>query len=149
MATGHLLGSARLEYTPPGGSLVTHLLAAPLTELGVGVRDLAGTVRYENEPAALMALLDAGLRNVVITYRESAGGTAYPLLLVDVAGAVLREGYYAWWSPDGLARHVTVVGDGPVATQLLRQDRDRLGFGEYETRLHLRRVDGGDLTGLL
>lgn len=147
MATAHLRGTARLEYTPPGGSLVTHLLATPLRDLtptdmrsryewwsedqttrevvtiGAGVRDLQATIRFENQPAALKTLLRHALEDdVTVTYRLAAGGTAYPVKIVSVGG------------------------DGGIEIQ---PDRQRSIFGEYEVRIRMRRVDGGTFDALL
>ncbi|HSH44474.1 MAG TPA: hypothetical protein VK966_01325 [Longimicrobiales bacterium] len=140
MATAALKGDARLEY-----GATTHLLAAPLLELepadvqplkqfesadlttrhivtiGDGVRELHGTIRFENEPNALKALLRAALyEDETVTYRESGGGTGYPVKIVgtDTGGAALRP------------------------------DRQRYGFGEWEVRVHLR-ATSGTLDGLL
>ncbi len=149
MATSALLGDARIEYTPPSEALVTHLLAVPLIELEGGQIDLWGTIRCENQPTNLIDLLENGLMDVTLTYRLTDSGTAYPVKLVEVVGAILDPSYHAWWSKDGLTRHVVKVGTAPVARKLLSPDRDRLGFGEYEARLHLRRTDGDDLEDLL
>lgn len=146
MASAHRSGSARIEYTPPGASLTTHLLALPLRELepadehaafewwsadkssrsvvavGSGVRDLWATIRADNQPAELKALLRAGLLgNVTMTYRRSATGTAFPFLLVATSTGGVR----------------------------LERDRARAAFGEYEVRIHIRRVDGGSFDDLL
>lgn len=145
MATAHKKGTARFEYTLEG-VLTTFLLALPLRELtpvdiqprfewwsanesarrivliGNGVRDLWATIRMDDEPAALKALLRAGLHDdVVLTYRLSAGGVGYPCKLVE-----------------------TDTGEAEI-----KPDRDRRAFAEYETRIRLRRVDGGHLDDLL
>jgi hypothetical protein len=142
MATAALKGSATLAYTPPGGTLTTHLLAIPLWEVrqidrrarydwwaedldtrevvtvGDGVREILATVRFENEPGAFRSLLrDALTYDLTLVYTESTG--TYPCRLVAILGA-------------------SDADETPM-----EPDRDRLGFGEWECRLHLRRTDGG------
>jgi hypothetical protein len=149
MASAHLKGTARINYTPPGGGDTTHLLAVPLLEIepvdattryewwsadmrsrsvvtvGGGVYELHATIRMENQPALLKTMLRHALNSdVTLTYRTVGGGTAYPVKLVAVIGA------------------------GPGESGV-RPDRDRHGFGEWESRVHLRRVDGSTLDGLL
>lgn len=134
------IGEARLEYTPVGGSLTTHLLRMELHEpepvdeqevhewwsadkstrhvvkIGAGVRDLWATIRHDDEPAKLKTLLRSALfDNVTITYRETDGGTAYPFKIVA--------------TEQGGAR--------------LRNDRDApLIFRHYEVRIHMRATSG-------
>lgn len=144
MATAAIRGDERFEYTPPGGALTTHLLAVPLQEveaidtrprtewwsadgtarrvvtIGTGVRELRATVRMEDQPGNLKALLRAGLHDdVTITYRRAALGTAYPCKLVTVEG-----------------------GEAGV-----RRDREKVRT--WEARIHIRRVDGGTFDALL
>lgn len=150
MATAALRGDARIVYTAPGaGSPTTHLLALQLMDLepvdaiarhewwsadmstrsvltvGSGVRELYGTIRCDNQPSELKTLLRHALNSdVTLTYRLTAAGTAYTCKLVAVVGAKPGE-------------------SGVIP------DRDRYGFGEWEVRVHLRRVDGGTFDGLL
>lgn len=149
MATAALRGDARISYTPPAGALTTHLLALELSELepidggsryewwsedktarsvvtvGSGVRELYATIRCDNQPGELKTLFRHALdSDVTLTYRLTAAGTAFECKLVAVVGA--RQGE-----------------SGVIP------DRDRYGFGEWEARVHLRRVDGGTFDGLL
>lgn len=148
MATHHRHGTARFEFTPPGGSLEAHLLAAPLLELqpvdrgsryawwsedlsaheivtvGDGVEEFLGTVRFENEPQRLKRMLRLALRTgMTLEYYHSENATGIPLKLVAVVGAGQNE------------------------TPLV-EDPDRRAFNEWMARCHFRRVDGGDLSGL-
>lgn len=154
MATAHLYGNAELEYDGVSGPVV-HLLAVPLmrvpgdgfqltagrlrweswnaegTErevftLGTEVQEVQATVRYENEPAALLELLRTALEeDAELRYRPHGGaGLEYPVKLVTVVGA-------------------------PPGRILLKLDRVRWSLGEYEATLLLRRVDGGTLEGML
>lgn len=157
MATAHLYGAAEIEYES-GVYTVTHQLAVPLmiapawgfqatrqrprweawtadgTErtvftMGEVTHELQATVRFEDEPEALLALLVAGLEDdATLLYRPYgsavSGYLELPLKLVAVVGA-------------------------PAGQVLLKPDRERFAFGEYEATLQLRRVDGGDLEGLL
>lgn len=142
MATAALKGSASL--TPDGGS--AHTLAVPLRDfevidrqprhewesadlsarnivtIGDGVRDLWATIRFENEPGALKTLLRSAIyEDTTVTYQEESGGATFDCKVIATAS-------------------------GDVA---LQPDRDRYGFGEYEARIHLRRVDGGTFDDLL
>jgi hypothetical protein len=144
MATAHLRGSERLQF-----GAITHLLAIPLQDLQFGRIDMWATIRCDNQPAQLIALLEAGLMDETITYRRTAAGAAYPLKLVEVEGAVLADSYHAWWSADGLSRSVVKVGPGPVGRRLINPDRDRAAMREWEARVHFRRVDGSTLEALL
>ena len=145
MATAHLLRTARFTYTPPGGSPVVHLLALPLRELevidsrsrydwwsedgtsreivtvGPSVREMVATIRMEDQPNELRAMLRAAIENdVTLNYEPTTGGTSYPVKVVRVLG-----------------------GDGGVQITL---DRSRRG---WEARIHIRRVDGGTLDGII
>lgn len=143
MATAALAGDARFEY---GAGPTTHLLAVPLkdvrpadprtrhvwwsadmttrevTNVGAAVYEIIATIRMDNEPDALKILLWNGLNGKELTYRTTSGGTAFPVLLVEVVGK------------DGVE---------------LDPDRDRYGFGEWEATVRLRRVDGTTLNALL
>lgn len=138
MATTQLKGDASLAYVDPTTSLdVLHLLAIPLwgvqpfdngarydwwaedldsrevVTVGEGVSDILATIRCENQPAALKTLLRLALRHdLVLTYTEDS--VEYAMRLVAIEGASSQD-----------------------LTPLL-PDRDRLGFGEWECRLHLR-----------
>jgi hypothetical protein len=134
------LGEARFEYTPVGGSLTTHLLRVELQDVeamdeiglhewwsadkstrfvvkvGSGVRDVWATVRYDDQPTQLKALLRSALwDNVTVTYREESGGTAYPCKVVATEGGGAQ----------------------------IRPDRDApADFKLWEVRLHLRATTG-------
>ena len=141
------IGDARFEYTPVGGSLTTHLIRVELQDVeavdeiglhewwsadkstryvvkvGSGVRDIWATVRYDDQPTQLKALLRSALHdNVTVTYREEAGGTQYPCKVVATEGGGVQ----------------------------IRPDRDAPDvFKLWEVRLHLRRVDGNTFDALL
>jgi hypothetical protein len=147
MATAALKGSATITYTPPGGAQVVHQLAIPLLQiepadrmarydwwaedfdnrevvtLGTGVYEIRASVRFENQPDELKALLRTSLRSDVTLF-YTVGSTIYPLRLVAVLGA-------------------SDMDETPLVP-----DRDRYGFGEWECRLHLRRTDGSTLDAL-
>lgn len=146
MATAALIGSATITYTPPGGAQVVHQLAAPLLQIepidreirhdwwaadldnreivtiGTGVYEIRASIRFENEPDELKALLRTAQRSDVTLY-YTEGSNIYPVRLVEVLGA---------------------GGDDTPLTP----DRDRYGFGEWECRVHLRRTDGSTLDAL-
>lgn len=135
-----LRGDARFGYTPEGGSPTTHLLAVPLMELqpanvqakyewwseslttrelitigSAPVSEVVATIRLDDEPVQLKAMLEEAIFNgVTLTYRETASGTAYPVVLLGDSAAI---------SPD----------------------RDMFGDGRWEARIHMRRIDGGNL----
>ncbi|MFW6031006.1 MAG: hypothetical protein ACOC9T_00315 [Myxococcota bacterium] len=150
MATRHLFGSAAITFTPPGESEETHLLGAKLIELepmdtgerddwwsvdrenrevvtvGDGVSELIATIRYDDEPGELKRMLRLALRhNLTLIYEPEIGGTSYPVKLVAVVGATSSD-------------------RTPISP-----DRDRRRLGEYEARIHVRRIDGGNLDDLL
>lgn len=152
MATTAITGNAQFSYTPQGGSPTTHTLAVPLKfspaygfryryrktrfeafnsdgtdrevyVLGDATHEIVAEVRYDDEPTALRDMLIEALENnVTLTYSPDGGGTTYPFLLVSVDGD---------------------------AGELISLDPTRYAFGEYMTRLVLRRVDGGNLDALL
>lgn len=153
MATCWLRGSASFTWTPPGGSgTVQHLLAVPLSPgrelvpsvrkrrfdwfaddfasrevvtVGSGVSEVVASIRMDDEPAELMALLGAALdHDLTLDYRWDESGEVFPVRVVEVLGG----------SPDEVA---------------LTGDRDRFGGGEWEVRVRLRRTDGGSLAGML
>ena len=151
MATGHLKGAARFRWTPPGGSEVTHLLAAPLSPVreirparwrsrydwwaedgvhrevvvvGEGVEEVTATIRMDDEPEELLDMLQAALEDdLTLTYQLSAGGAEFPVRVVEVL--------------DSQGGDVGLVGD-----------RGRYGGGEWEVRVRIRRTDGGSLAGM-
>jgi hypothetical protein len=149
MATAHLKGSARISYDPSdGGSTITHLLAVPLSPVreirparkrarydwwawnetdrevvtvGPGVQEVTATIRLDNEPDALMDMLQDALENdLTLTYQVDESATGVPLRLVEVVGSEGDE--------------VGIIGD-----------RGRYGGGEWEVAVRLRRTDGGSL----
>jgi hypothetical protein len=144
MATVQLKGDASFTYTPTGGSLTTHNLAIPLWDVqpvnrgarydwwaedygtrevvtvGDGVSDVLATIRLDNQPAALKTMLEAALReDLTLTYTQD--------------------------STDYYVRLVAVVGASSQDETPLQPDRDRLGYGEWECRVHLRAA-GATLT---
>lgn len=147
MATEHLRGDAFFEWLA-GSTTTQHLLAIPLHELepvdlqerhdwwsadnrereivalGIShVQEIYGTIRFDNQPVALKAMLrDALLFNTQLTYYQNSVG--YPVHLVAVVGA-------------------SSMDETPI-----KPDRDRHGYGEWECRVRLRRIDGGDLDGI-
>jgi hypothetical protein len=150
MATAHFPGTtATATYTPlAGGSPVVHKLAVPIRDIepldartrfeswsadltarevvvvGAGVRDIVGSIRYDDQPAELKALIREGWEHdVVIAYQEMTAGPIYQLRIVEVVGG------------HGVAGVIP--------------DRDRFAFGEYEARLRLRLAGSGTLDGLL
>jgi len=147
MATQALQGSATIKFTPAGGTEIVHTLAVPLKEVeptdprtrfewwsadlrnrnvvtvGGGVREIEATIRMDNQPDQVKQMLRVGLEeNGTLTYQRTSGGTEFPAKLVAVVGAEAAS---------------------------VEPDRDRAGFGEYEARLRLRRVDGGDFDELV
>lgn len=148
MATRHYKGSARFEYTPVGGVLTQHRLAAPLLDfeigeditvfswwaedrrtrevvtVGTGAPEFVASIRFDNQPNALREMLVAAVRDdVTLTYYPDADAPGIPLKVVEVAGA-----------PAGMVR--------------LERDPDRFMFNEWMARVRFRRVDGGDLSDL-
>lgn len=150
MATAALRGDAFFQFdlpVDPFGTAV-HTLANPLAEVrtidrrrrydwwaedlvnreivftGAGVTEIMGTIRFEDEPEDLRLMLRLALQyNMTLTYWQN--GDSYPVKLVAVVGA-------------------TDADETP-----LDPDRDRYGYGEWECRVHLRRIDGGTLEGIL
>jgi hypothetical protein len=144
MATAHLQGTARLQ----SGSL-EHKLAVPLKQitpihvrqrhewwsadnttretvaLGTdAVQDIEATIRFENQPEALQALLASVLED----------------------GAELE--YFKEESGAGIACTVVAVngGDGAIS---LSPDPDRYGYGEWACRVRLRAVGSDDWSSIL
>jgi hypothetical protein len=147
MATTRRRGDSSIFYTPPDSAELEHVLAIPLWDIrpvdrqsryewwseefstreivtvGDGVFEIFATIRLDDEPVALKRMLRLALRHdLTLTYRQN--GAEYPMRLVAVVGA-----------------------NGLDETPLER-DRDRHGYGEWECRLHLRRTDGGNLSGI-
>jgi hypothetical protein len=141
MATSALKGASSLKYTPNGGTETTHVLAIPLWDVqpidrgerhdwwaadlstrevvtvGDGVRDVLATIRLDNEPLSLKTMLRTALReDTTLTYTQDS--VDYTVRIVAIVGATNSD-------------HVP-----------LQPDRDRLGYGEWEVRIHLRSVDG-------
>lgn len=148
MATRHRKGTARFDFSEPGGSLESHILAVPLLDLqplergslyewwsedlrtseivtvGDGVEEFFGTIRFDDQPQALKRMLRLARRSgVTLTYYPDENATGIPLRLVSVVGAGQDE--------------------TPIAP-----DPDRAAFNEWMARCHFRRVDGGDLSTL-
>jgi hypothetical protein len=151
MATGHLEGAARFRYTPEGGSEIVHLLAVPLSPVrdirpssrvarydwwawnnidretvtvGSRVPELVVTIRLDDDPVGLLAMLEAALDDdLTLVYQLTASGTEFPVRVVEVM--------------DSQGGDLGIVGD-----------RGRFGFGEWEVQVRLRRTDGGSLDGI-
>lgn len=151
MATEFLKGSARFEYTPPGGSPIVHRLGTPLSPLREFVpsrlkqrfdwwsvdkvnreivtiegsaEEVVCIIRIDNEPVELKAMLQTALEDgTQLDYYPETGAPAIPLQLVEIPGA----------APDEIP---------------LTQDRGRFGGGEYEVPVRLRRIDGGTLDAI-
>lgn len=145
-----LKGDAGFKYTDPDtASTVTVTLAVPLfrptpgesdvrfatwslnrknrdvVTLDDAVDEVWARLRFHSNVSELKALLRQGLNDVTLTYYPSLAviGTNYPCKLVALDGA----------DPNTFA---------------LTPDSARYGFGEFEVRLHLRRVDGGTFDGI-
>lgn len=88
---------------------------------GTGLREVKGKVRFAADPEAVLDMLEAGGNSVELRYLPSlAAGTEIPCLLVEPVGQRAE-----------------------LAIEL-----QRLGYGEYAIDIRLRRVDGGDWSGL-
>ena len=152
MATAHYKGNADILYTPLGGTAAVHTLAIPVlispqqgftlrsrsrrweswnadrTErevftVGDPVHEMEGWIRMDNEPASLEAMFEEALNNdVTLKYRPD-GSTEYPLKILSAGG-----------------------DNGEI---VITPDTERFAFGEWQCRFMARRVDGGDLSGLL
>jgi hypothetical protein len=142
MAGAALSGSASISYAS-----VTFPLAVPLQEVRQvfprqrfefwsadartretvliegGAADIEATIRCDNDPEGLVALVRYGLEsNGTFTYQRVTDGDAIPFVIVSVIGA----------------QEIT-----------LDRDPDRFGFGEWMIRLRLRRIDGGNWAAVL
>lgn len=139
----------QFDYLASGGAPVVHLLGAKLVEIepvdertrhefwaaskrhrrvvtiGDGAEDFLATARFDNQPYELKAMLFRGLQGATLNYRLTSAGTVYPLQLVQVVGASSKD------------------------STPIRPDRDLWRVGNYEARLHLRRIDGGSVAALL
>lgn len=155
MASRHFFGDAEIEYDDGVYSDVVEL-AVPLTTnapaggftsiarrrrwfgdsadfstrqvfvLDAGVDEIVATIRYEDQPDQLRALLRAGMDGAALIYRPYGPypNLEIPCLLVEIVGA----------GPD---------------EDLIKPDRDRWQLGEWETTIRLRAVDGGTFAGIL
>lgn len=151
MATENLKGTARFEYTPVDGSPITHLLGTPLSPIREfvpsrlkqrfdwwavnktnreivtiegGAEEVVCTIRVDNDPVGLKALLQAALEDgVTVDYYPSTGADVIPFQVVEILGGA----------------------DDEIP---LTQDRGRFGGGEYEVPVRLRRIDGGTLDAI-
>lgn len=139
---GQLFGKAAILWTPDSGPAVerAYLLRVPLQavapqkreriyaadsldyssreviSVGAGVFELAGTIRYDDDPEGLLDLLAAGVRGVTLTYvPDTENDEEYPCHLIEPAG--------------------------PIAA--LEPDADYDRVAEYTQRLLLRRTTGG------
>lgn len=152
MATSQIKDTASITYTPIGGTAITHLLFVPILispryafertnrrtrwsawtsdyrirevySLANGAEEITGQIRFDDEPQALLDLLDSALYdNVTLTYTVD-GSTTYPCKLVDLPG----------------------VNDNEIK---IFPDTELFGFGRWMVPVRLRRVDGGTFDGL-
>lgn len=146
MAINVLKGDARFEFTPLGGLLTTHLLGMPLQELDVmdtvtkfewwsaslrtrelitigdsgvqGARELLATIRADDDPAGLKIMIREALHNGVTLTYRKTSA--------------------------GVAFPLVLLGSAARVVP----DRDLFSQGRYEARVHMRRIDGGNLDGL-
>lgn len=134
-----LKGNAGFKYTPPGGSLTTVALGAPLRDLepaheqtryaresldrtvrevftvGSGVSELVARARFIGNPSDFLTMLRHAANGVTLAYfPDLAVATSYDCLLIH---------------------------DGPRVA--LSPDPERAGYGEYVATLRLRRTAGG------
>lgn len=142
-----LKGNAGFKWTPPGGSLTTHTLNAPLRQIrpaeskvrfdvwsldltsrevvtvGSGVAEITAMIRYDDDAPELLSMLSDGAEGVTLTYYPDLDvtGTNYPCQLVYPSGDEIQ---LAW-------------------------DRHRGVRKEWEIEVRLRRVDGGTFDGLV
>ncbi len=151
MATAHLSGEARFTYTPQGGSEIVHLLAVPLSPVrelrpssrvarydwwawnnvdreivtvGDRVPEVVATIRLDDEPVELMAMLETALDDdTTLVYQLTESGAEFPVRVVEVM--------------DSQGGDLGIIGD-----------RGRFGAGEWEVQVRLRRTDGGSLAGI-
>ena len=150
MATLQFRDAASITYVQPVSpfAAVIHTLALPLMEVepvdrrerhdwwaadnktreivtvATDVSEIFATIRLENQPDALKTLLRYALQ-------------------YDVELNYAQIGFSA------LVHLVSVVGATDKDSTPLRPDRDRYGFGEFECRVHLRRIDGGTFASLI
>lgn len=91
--------------------------------VGSGVEEMTVTVRYDDEPTSLKAMVDWGMDgNSVVFWPNLAGGFSYPGFIVEPAGD----------------------------QAIIKPDRDRhRSHGEWEATFTMRRTDGGTFDDLL
>lgn len=120
----HQLARPLMDVRPwkrqPQWMLTTLAQTVVTANTGHPVNEIEGVIRFEAEPAQLLAML-LERRGAEITYYEVRGGVRheFPCLLVSV-------------SPGGPDE----VG--------LEPDPQRFSHGEYTATVRLRRIDGGD-----
>lgn len=138
-------GDARFTYDPGGGTVtvdlqwpvfgiragsrrrrfVTDSLDLANREVltaGTGVRELIGRIRFHDDAAELLDLLEAGADGVTLNYIPSvAAGTSYPC---------------------------TLVSPGGDALEVLRDQSDWGDAGSTEVPIVLRRNDGGNFDAM-
>lgn len=150
MATRSVFGDATIDYEDEAGSPVTFTMGCKLIELqpadsqlrylweaadgihdwrveigDAGVYELHASIRYDDDPAGLKAMLRRGMQGAVLTYKITSAGTEYPVKLMAVGGST---------NPSRIP---------------IERDRDRWRQGNYEARIHIKRVDGGSLDSML
>jgi hypothetical protein len=100
--------AAGFKYTPPGGSLTTVTLLVPIVDrapvqnqntwaresldltvrevwtVGSGVHEISATLRWVDDPEAVLTMLAHGRNGVTLTYYPDLAvpGTNYPCLLI-------------------------------------------------------------------
>jgi len=135
MAAGFVFGSQYIELLVPlrfreggYGDVQVTFQAVALDQrtmrfetFGDGAEQAEGTIRFAGDPDLLRAMLRDGAGGTVLNYYpDLATSTFYPVVLMN---------------------HGTVV--------LIKPDRDRFGYGEWEVIVILRRVDGGSLATMV
>lgn len=114
-------GAARVKRRWVADSL--DLTEREVISVGSGVEEVTMTVRYDNEPASLKALIDTGMNGEVVTFWPNlSGGLSYPGIIVEPQGT----------------------------DATIKPDRDRhRSHGEWEATFTMRRTDGGTFDELL
>lgn len=89
---------------------------------GGSVEEMWATIRFSDQPIALLDMLEAGADGVLLDYYPDMGlGTFYPSDLIAPVGDDL---------------------------QLIRDRSSRGALGEFESEIGLRRTDGGNYDAL-
>lgn len=136
-------GTAGFKYTPPGGSLTTvqgeiRLRGGSVARVRTRYRNVALDQRTVD-----VVTIDGGADEMDVHVRFIDAPADFLTMLEHAA-----DGVTVSYFPDtaGGTSYPLQFMNGDV---VLRGDRDRWGFGEYESALRIRRVDGGSLAALL